>query len=134
MAVLELLIKSSDNAIPGLKDKQSSKQGMIFDAKPEGYQWGTAELNAKLFVRCKIDDNEFDPAWIEPLYDEGELIYKRGYVLKFNKFLTSGEIDDLKAGLMTVQPTPIPYLNNASGKVEEFDYDTREEEFGIDWH
>lgn len=133
MALLELLIKSSDNSIPGIEDRRTAKQGMIIDAKPEGFKWGRAELNAKLFLRIKINDNEFNPEWIRPRYVGNVLLYKRSYIIRLSVFLDLQKLTDLKSGIIEKQDNA-PFVENISNKIELFDYDTREKEFGTDWY
>ena len=137
---MELLIKTSDNGVPGqtARDRRAYKQGMVVAAFPDGHTWGKEELNIKKFVIIRIPDAAWDPAWLVPemsavvaLDNKPFITARRPKVIPLEEIFTTQELLDLKAE-KTVSAA-IREISDIKTKAQDYDYNSRPAEFGLDW-
>ena len=120
--MLECLIHTTDTFYcdPSLKyydpaiDRASNmKQGYLQIVRPYGFKWGKLELDPKRFLRVTIEDNWFDPAWLEREYDEkGISISDRRIRFPLAKILSLGELESLKNITYNSKTKPSPIIKS----------------------
>jgi hypothetical protein len=138
---VELLVKTSDNIL-SKKDKSewtsemfeeeragNAKQGYILEVKPEGWTWGTKELDPKRSAIIKIPKSEWNDAWMEPEYDSKDQVKTmRKYYLPLESFLNESELEDLKNipyNDETYREPIIKNLDSIKDKIKLIDWENR---------
>jgi len=125
---VELLIKTSDNVLSKedtvkwtqeMRDEHQRgnyRQGYIVTARPEGWNWGSLELDSRRFAIVTIPIEDYNETWLEPEYDYDKPIFRdspeikdskpeivgyeiktrRKYRLPLEEFMSTEEITDVK--------------------------------------
>lgn len=139
---MELLIKTSDNGVPGqtARDRRAYKQGMVVAAFPDGHEWGQEEMNVRKFVRIRIPDAAWDPAWLQPemsavvgLDNKPFITARRPKVIPLLEIFTGAELSGLIADARPLPDNAIREISDIGTKAQDFDYNSRPAEFGLDW-